>query len=300
MIQARRITHATFETPDLEQQIEHFATVTGLAVAARAKDRALLSSKLGQLVVQLVRGDKARCARLAFQVAKDSDFGAMARWLTSQGINSEIRSDDLPGTPKLLAFEDIKGTTIELVTAWDYVTPNQSVLGVGPIKLGHVAFLVPDPQAVADFYQRILGFRVSDWIEDVFVFLRCNPDHNTVNFLKGKRANMHHIAFQLRDFSHLENGCDVLLQNRIPIIWGPLRHGPGHNVSIYHRSPDQHVIEFFAELDQMLDEDLGHFDPRPWHEDRPQKPKVWTRGDRANAGWGPPPTPDWHLTHEDE
>ncbi len=91
----------------------------------------------------------------------------------------------------------------------------------------------------------------------------------------------------------------MLGQNRIPIIWGPLRHGPGHNVSIYHRNPDEQVIEYFAELDQMLDEDLGFFDPRPWHEDQPQRPKVWTRSNRANAGWGPPPSADWHMNKDD-
>ena len=299
MIKVRRISHATFETPDLDQQVDHFTKVTGLVVAAREKDRALLSSKVGALVLQLRKGERPRCTKLSFQLAPGSDFAEIARFLSAQGIKSDVRSDDIPGMSKLLAFEDIKGTTIELLTEWSYVTPNQSVGGVAPFKLGHVAFVVPDVQAVADFYARILGFRVSDWIEDIFVFMRCNPDHHTVNFLKGKRANLHHIAFQLRDFSHLENGCDVLSQNRIAIIWGPLRHGPGHNVSIYHRNPDGHVIEFFAELDQMLDEELGFFDPRPWHEDHPQRPKVWSRANRSIAGWGPPPSPDWHMNKDE-
>jgi catechol 2,3-dioxygenase-like lactoylglutathione lyase family enzyme len=299
MINIRRISHATFETPDLEAQIEHYTKVTGLVVAAREKDRALLSCRVGQLVLQLVKGERARCAKLAFQVAPGSDFGAIAKWLTTQGVKSDIQSDDIPGMSKSLAFEDIKGTTIELITDWTFLTPNQSVGGVAPFKFGHVAFVVPDVQAVADFYGRILGFRVSDWIEDIFVFMRCNPDHHTVNFVKGKRATMHHFAFQLRDFSHLENGCDVLSLNRIPIIWGPLRHGPGHNVSIYHRNPDGQVVEFFAELDQLLDEELGFFDPRPWHEDQPQRPKVWTRANRGIAGWGPPPSHDWHMNPDE-
>jgi len=299
MIKVRRISHATFETPDLDQQVDHFTKVTGLVVAAREKDRALLSSKVGALVLQLRKGERPRCTKLSFQLAPGSDFAEIARFLSAQGIKSEVRSDDIPGMSKLLAFEDIKGTTIELLTEWSYLTPNQSVGGVAPFKLGHVAFVVPDVQAVADFYARILGFRVSDWIEDIFVFMRCNPDHHTVNFLKGKRADLHHIAFQLRDFSHLENGCDVLSQNRIPIIWGPLRHGPGHNVSIYHRNPDRHVIEYFAELDQLLDEELGFFDPRPWHEDHPQRPKVWSRANRSIAGWGPPPSPDWHMNKDE-
>jgi catechol 2,3-dioxygenase-like lactoylglutathione lyase family enzyme len=299
MIKVRQISHATFETPDLEAQIEHYTKVTGLVVAASEQDRALLTSKVGQLVLQLKRGERARCAKLAFQVTPNSDFGEMSRFLTTQGIKIEERSDDIPGMPKLLAFDDIKGTTIELLSEWRHLTPSQSTAGVSPFKLGHVAFVVPDVHAVADFYQRILGFRVSDWIEDVFVFMRCNPDHHTVNFVRGKNTSMHHFAFQLRDFSHLENGCDVLSQNRIPIIWGPLRHGPGHNVSIYHRNPDQQVIEFFAELDQVLDEEIGIFDPRPWHEDQPQRPKVWSRASRSQSGWGPPPSPDWHMNPDE-
>jgi catechol 2,3-dioxygenase-like lactoylglutathione lyase family enzyme len=249
--------------------------------------------------VQLKKGDEPRCAKQAFQVAPDSDFKELAKALAAEGIKSDLRSDDLPGTPKLLAFEDNKGTIIEVFTEWDYLTPNQQVLGVGPLKLGHCAFVVPDVQQTCDFYERVLGFKVSDWSGDFFVFMRCNPDHHTVNFLRGKRARMHHIAFEVRDFSAVEHGCDVLSHHHIPIIWGPLRHGPGHNVSIYHRNPDQHVVEFFAELDQILDEELGYFDPRPWHTDRPQRPKVWTRDNRALSGWGPPPTADYHLNRDD-
>ena len=33
MIKVRRIGHATFETPDLDRQIEHFTQVTGLVIA---------------------------------------------------------------------------------------------------------------------------------------------------------------------------------------------------------------------------------------------------------------------------
>jgi len=35
---------------------------------------------------------------------------------------------------------------------------------------------------------------------------------------------------------------------------------------------DRELIELYAELDQMKDEELGYWDPRPWHRDRPQRP----------------------------
>ena len=163
------------------------------------------------------------------------------------------------------------------------------MIGVGPFKLGHVAFVVDDAGKMSEFYQKVLGFRVSDWVEDFFAFLRCGPDHHTVNFLTGKKTQMHHIAFEVKDFAQIQNACELLGQKSIPIIWGPLRHGPGHNVSTYHHNPDSHVVEFYIELDQMKDEELGYFEPRPWHHDAPQRPKVW-RGKNSRSVWGPPPT----------
>ena len=43
---------------------------------------------------------------------------------------------------------------------------------------------------------------------------------------------------------------------------GPGRHGPGHNVYTYHRNPDDQIVEMFTELDKMLDESLGYFEPK--------------------------------------
>ncbi len=82
--------------------------------------------------------------------------------------------------------------------------------------------MVPDPKAIADFYARVLGFKVSDWIGDFFVFLRCNADHHSVNFISGKTVgDAHHIAYEMRDFSH-QKRLRTLFEGRemIPIIWG--------------------------------------------------------------------------------
>jgi catechol 2,3-dioxygenase-like lactoylglutathione lyase family enzyme len=208
-----------------------------------------------------------------------------------------MRSDGAPGHPKVLSFKDPKGTTIELFSEWSCLGNQEQVVGIGPLKLGHLAFAVQDPKRMAEFYGQVLGFRVSDWIGDFFVFMRCNADHHAVNFITGKNVRMHHMAFELRDFSHLQNACDLFGQRGIPIIWGPVRLGPGHNVATFHRDHDDWVIEVYAELDQMKDEDLGYFDPRPWHKDRPQRPKVWPP-EKAAFMWGPPPTPDFFRGRE--
>lgn len=292
MIKARRIGHATYETPDLDRQIEYYNEVVGLVTAARDRDRAFLATKTGQLVVDLVRGGEAKCVKLAFEVGPGEDFADMAKRLTAEGIKSDIKSDDIPGTSRLLSFTDNKGTTIELFKDWSFLGRDMPVYGVGPLKLGHLAFATPDPRAAADFYCRVLGFKVSDWIEEFFVFLRCGPDHHTVNFIVANTVKFHHVAYELKDMAHMQAACEWLGRKKIDILWGPGRHGAGHNVFIYHRNPDGQMIEFYTEMDKMMDEELGYFEPRPWHVDQPQRPKVWDRKS-ASLVWGPPPTPEF-------
>lgn len=279
MIKIRRLGHATFETPQLEKAIAYYTEVNGLILAAKEAGRAFLATRTGVLSVQLEEGQHARCTRLSFEVAPDTDFAVVARQLSDLGIKSEESHGQSPGIPKLLSFLDPKGTAIELFSEWSYVSTQRDGPGIGPLKIGHLAFFVPDPNAIAEFYQRVLGFRISDWIEDFFVFLRCNPDHHSLNFVRGDRVRMHHIAFELKDVAHMSNACDLLAQSNIPLVWGPLRFGPGHNVATFHRDQDGQLVEFFTELDQMKDEALGYFDPRPWHRDKPQRPKTWRRTD---------------------
>jgi catechol 2,3-dioxygenase-like lactoylglutathione lyase family enzyme len=296
MIKVCRIGHATFETPDLEKSVDYYTQLAGFVPVARETDRAFLATKTGQLAVELQQGTARRCRKLSFEIAPGADLADLETELSNHGVRAELRSDAAPGMPRALAFEDPKGTAIELFSECSFVGNRQPASGIGPLKLGHVAFSVGDPQAMADFYTKVLGFRISDWIGDFFVFMRCNADHHAVNFITGKTINMHHIAFELRDFSHMQSACDLLGQSNIPIIWGPVRLGPGHNVAIFHRNSDDWVVEFYIELDQMKSEELGYYDPRPWHEDRPQRPKVWSR--EHGWMWGLAPAPDFFRGRE--
>jgi catechol 2,3-dioxygenase-like lactoylglutathione lyase family enzyme len=292
MIKVRRIGHIVFESPDIERLTDHYLETIGMVTAAKDKDRVFLASKLGHLAVELRRGSTAGCRKLTFEVAADTDLSEVARDLAKHGIRSERSNDTAPGISNVLTFEDPKGTQVEIFTAWQSLANGQFAKGFAPLKLGHVAYFTTDLQKTMDFYANVLGFKVSDWIGDYFVFMRCNPDHHTVNFLKGPANRMHHVAYEVQNFEHLKNACDVLARRKSEIIWGPVRHGPGHNISIYYRETDDQIVEIFTELDRMPDEALGYFEPKPWHRDNPQKPKVWEPGPLSNI-WGTPPTPDF-------
>ncbi len=72
MVKARRIGHATFETADLTRQTDYYTDFLGLAVATREKDRVFLATKIGQLAIELRKGERERCMKLSFEVAPHS------------------------------------------------------------------------------------------------------------------------------------------------------------------------------------------------------------------------------------
>jgi catechol-2,3-dioxygenase len=292
MIDVRAIGHATFETPDVGRMVDYYTGILGLHVADRTSNRAVLTTHVGREAVVLEKADAARCTSISLHIAPGTDLAATARALSEkEGIRAERRSGITPGISDALTFSDPIGTRIELYAEHAPADRNEPH-AIGPFKLGHIAFCCKDVKAQTAFYERVLGFRVSDWMEDVFVFLRCGPDHHTVNFATAKSAKLHHVAFELKDWAHVQSACELLGRKNLDILWGPGRHGIGHNIFIYHRNPDDQIVECFTELDLMLDETLGYFEPRPWHKDNPQRPKVWRRAD-AGLTWGPLPRPDY-------
>ncbi len=43
-----------------------------------------------------------------------------------------------------------------------------------------------------------------------------------------------------------------------------------------------------------MNEELGYFEPRPWHRDNPQRPKVWAKDPSASNLWGIMPSDEMH------
>ena len=286
MIKTRRIGFATFETPDIERQIDYYTRIFGLTLTDRDKQRAFLSTRLGQQVVVLEKGDHARCTRAAFEVDPESDLNDIVRHASAYGVAAVRKSGATPASTEVVGMVDPKGTEVELYKGAGMAPGDPAPSGFSVLKLGHLAFNVEDIQKNVAFYRDVLGFRISDWRSDFFVFMRCGPDHHTVNFAShGGHAKMHHIAFEVRDWGEILRACDFLGRHNYHLVWGPGRHIIGHNIFIYHRNPDGQIMELYCELDQMKDESLGFFEARPWHQDQPQKPKVWP-ADTLGSYWG--------------
>jgi len=274
-------------TPDVERITTYYEQALGLAVTERSQSTTYLATGPDHHCVVVAAGAPDGRARLGFELTCGLDQAASR--LSAAGVANSRRTDPEPGIVDALALtEPVTGTPIVLYERQAPIDAPSVTPLTRPTKLGHLAGYVTDLATVRGFYEELLGFRWSDMVGDFFVFLRCNADHHAINLLQSdKRSGLFHVAFEMRDIVHLKDELDVLAANGIRLEWGPGRHGPGHNIFTYHRDPDGNIVELFTEIDVIRDERAAEFEPRPWHETRPQRPQVWDPTDEAANKWGP-------------
>jgi catechol 2,3-dioxygenase-like lactoylglutathione lyase family enzyme len=294
MFNVTKLGHAEFEVRDLARMSEFYRDVIGLTETGREAGTVYLSTVVDHHSIVLRQGSRTAMTKIAFEIAPMASDDVIAHF-RQHGVPAEKRTANQPGIAEVVQTRNTDGLAIEVYSGFDPSGHPYSDRGVNPVKLSHIASLSPDLNKLVAFYTEIMGFKFSDSMQDFFYFLRCGCDHHTINMAAGNYSAVQHFAFELLDVAHMRSACDALARHGVEIIWGPMRHGCGHNLAFYHFDPEGLIIEHCAELDRMSNEHLGYFDPRPYHADRPQRPKRWDPKE-AVAVWGQFPPPELFNT----
>ena len=281
-----KIGYVGFVTADLDRMLHYYTEVLDFVCVSSSPDAAYLTTTSDHHSVVLTRGDPVARSVVGYEIFEPLEDAE--RRLRDAGYEVSRRADIGPGVPSvLLLTEPGTGTTLHLIEGQDS-SGVSDYTPLRPTKLGHVAAFTPELSSVQSFYEDLLGFRWSDTVGDFFVFLRCNADHHAANFMAStRRTGMHHVAYEMRDPNHLIAMLDHLGKNGHVLHWGPGRHGPGHNMFTYHRDPDGNTVELFTQIDTIVDEKRGVWEPRPWHESYPMGPRTWEVDQATVNIWGP-------------
>jgi 3,4-dihydroxy-9,10-secoandrosta-1,3,5(10)-triene-9,17-dione 4,5-dioxygenase len=118
----------------------------------------------------------------------------------------------------------------------------------GALGLGHYVVLTPDLDASMDFYTRVLGLRLSDYViigEGMSVqFLRCTSRHHSVALTAvGPVSGVHHIAFEVEDIDQVGYALERATRRGHPITATLGRHKNDRMLSFYMRSPAGFEVE---------------------------------------------------------
>ena len=269
-----RLVYVDLATASLEQAEAYYSNVLGASVVAKAGQETYLSLGLDHHNVSLRARSSPALNAIGLQLCRDVSLADLAKRFRESGVATDLRTDSRPGVPALLEVPDIGGHTIHLFPVIDQPAPGFSSSGIVPLRLGHIALLAQKAEELLSFLTEMLGFRKTDWIGDPVTFLTCNRDHHVLNVVQAPVTGLHHLAFELRGHEHHVQAMDRLAAEKRPILWGPSRHHAGHNLASYHHGPEDLLIELYSEMDAFIP-DLNSFEPRPWHDDLPQRPKHW-------------------------
>ena len=148
----------------------------------------------------------------------------------------------------LVRFRDPSGVQIELywgpeIVVGSPIVPARPISGfkAGPLGLGHVVLAVDDVAACVDMYCGVLGFRLSDYGNGPFTFMRCNPRHHSVAF--GPAAAVRsdkrllHFMVEFNEIDDVGTAYDLCEQRSIPIAITLGRHTNDRMLSFYARTP---------------------------------------------------------------
>ena len=128
----------------------------------------------------------------------------------------------------------------------------------GPISFDHAVVRAVDVAAGLEFAVKILGLRESSRIVapdgiPVLSFYRAHTLYHCYAVARSQYDGLHHLQFTLKDPLAVYAAAEKLKANgKIEVIWGPLRHGAGHNIAFYFRDYTGNIVEFSAEEESSL------------------------------------------------
>ncbi len=299
MLKITQLRHIDLLTPDPQALAEFYSQSWGLGLVAEIGGAYYLRGTASNYYqLGLHQGEQRAIQRLTFGLSDRAAVDVAATELAGQGVYIVSPPHALGGPDGGYGFQlaDPDGRCLEFACDEADAPPLEWATPVKPTKISHVVLNTPDIDRATQFYTGVLGFRISDWSEDQMVFLRCNPDHHSLSFNRAAHASLNHIAWEVPGVDEVMRGiANARKPGGATIIWGPGRHGPGHNIFCYFQDVAGFVCEYTAEVQQIKDE-AAHV-PQVWSRKIPEKMDLWgiagPPSPEARAAMAGTPDPGW-------
>ncbi len=198
----------------------------------------------------------------------------------------------------LISFADPAGNRLEAFHGAEIdetpFAPGRSISGfrTGPLGLGHAVLTVENIEPIMAFYTKVLGFRLSDYIEKPFraYFFHVNPRHHSLALIETGKNGVHHLMVELFSLDDVGQAYDVALtEERVNVTLG--RHTNDFMTSFLAKTPSAFAGRMRLGRPQRSIHKTGspvemHAVPGLWGHERvwlPEKDRTVARDMRMNA-----------------
>jgi extradiol dioxygenase len=287
-----QLGYLVLSVSDTDAWIDLATGVMGMTVGRRRDDGTVelrMDEHSYRVVLEPTGADDL--AAIGWQVAEPDHLDALERRLVEAGMPIARDDADLAAerrVGRVLRFRDPSGIDLEAywgpeVDVAHPFVPGRPMSGfvTGALGLGHVVLAADDVAACVSLYRDLLGFRLSDFGNGPFTFLRCNPRHHSVAFgpatVMRSRTRLSHFMVEVGEVDDVGTAYDLCQQRGIPIAITLGRHTNDRMLSFYARTPsgfrfeighggllvgDDWVVRRYRDREvwghQRLDEGRGH------------------------------------------
>jgi 2,3-dihydroxy-p-cumate/2,3-dihydroxybenzoate 3,4-dioxygenase len=256
--------YVVLEVDDLDRSVAFYRDVIKLSVTYKDDLLALLGDGTNHHWVRLEQGESTRLKRLGYQAHDASSIRELTARLDARGISSsvhggsDLRRDGLQG---IVRFRDVDGIEVDVYETMLTLPVPKSDPRVRPKALLHAVWFVANPSVTSAFYAEVLGFRASDWIEDMAVFMRAGNGYHHGLAVFGteasdKRGTLDHFCILLEDIDDLMLARNYALASGSPIAVDLLRHTASGSASVYFLEPSlAHMVELCVWHGRITDDE---------------------------------------------
>lgn len=241
--------HLHLTTPDPRALAAYYARTHGMQ--AHPQGDRLACAAPGRLLV-LSPGPAAKLGHAAFAFR---DAAAWARFGQGLARGSLVETPTLPvAADDALAVRDPDGNLVVFMLNPAQLAGVAQADSLPPAHLQHFAMRTTDPAPMLEFYSKVLGFTVSDRVQDEegllrACFLRTEHLHHALALFRAPVPGFDHQSFETDSWDSMKPWGDHMAKVRETIVWGIGRHGPGDDVFFMVRDPDGNLAEISAEIE---------------------------------------------------
>lgn len=210
------------------------------------------------------RAGRAGLLYLGLEVAGPLELEAALAELRAAGVAAREGTPEearLRAVSGIAHTEDPMGNAIELfygpVKDRKFLSPSGMQFLTGALGLGHLNLMAPCLDAARDFYTRVLGFRLTDYIRfgpagDSANFFHCNARHHSIGLLKvGEFPGVHHLMLESVDVDGVGRCLQRVEDAGIQVTSTLGRHSNDRMLSFYMASPFGFEVEIGCDALQL-------------------------------------------------
>jgi catechol 2,3-dioxygenase len=245
--------HLSLQTTHLEESVFDATQVLGLRETARVGDTVYLAAANVHHELSYTRSLLDAVDHIGLVAASESALLEIRSRVELRGLEIVSETCLCDGIETGFAFVGPENYVFEIYLGMSSIPALPAF--AGPDRFGHINLHPQDVESMRAFLMEVLDFRISDVVGDDFAyFLRCNADHHGIALISG-RGSLHHHAWQTQSIADLGRLGDRLDALGRRLIWGPVRHGAGHNIAAYFVEAAGDVIELYTDLEQIYEDE---------------------------------------------